>query len=84
MAKGFSAGTNVSFQILIIIQNTCTIDCPDGYYVNVDGSNTYSLNVECKKWNNTTKVRFQANPWWGNYNLAKDYMFALIALTSGI
>ena len=58
-----------------------TVDCPDGYYVNVDGSNTYALNVECRKWNNTTKVRFQANPWWGNYNLAKDYMFALIALT---
>ena len=58
-----------------------TVDCPDGYYINVDGSNTYALTVECKKWNNTTKVRFQANPWWGNYNLAKDYMFALIALT---
>ena len=58
-----------------------TVDCPDGYYVNVDGSNTYALTVECRKWNNTTKVRFQANPWWGNYNLAKDYMFALIALT---
>ncbi len=58
-----------------------TVDCPDGYYVNVDGSNTYALNVECRKWNNTTKVRFQANPWWGDYDLAKDYMFALIALT---
>jgi len=58
-----------------------TVDCPDGYYVNVDGSNTYALTVECRKWNNTTKVRFQANPWWGDYNLAKDYMFALIALT---
>ena len=58
-----------------------TVDCPDGYYVNVDGSNTYALTVECRKWNDTTKVRFRANPWWGDYNLAKDYMFALIALT---
>ena len=69
--------SNASYEILSVV----TVDCPDGYYVNVDGSNTYALNVECKKWNNTTKVRFQANPWWGNYNLAKDYMFALIALT---
>ncbi len=58
-----------------------TVDCPDGYYVNVDGSNTYALTVECRKWNDTTKVRFRANPWWGDYDLAKDYMFALIALT---
>ena len=65
----------------VTLSTSDTVDCPDGYYVNVDGSNTYALNVECKKWNNTTKVRFQANPWWGNYNLAKDYMFALIALT---
>tara|TARA_B100000085_G_scaffold59683_1_gene52505 strand:+ start:355 stop:750 length:396 start_codon:yes stop_codon:yes gene_type:complete len=57
------------------------VDCPDGYYVNVDGSNTYALNVECRKWNDNTKVRFRANPWWGDYDLAKDYMFALIALT---
>ena len=72
--KGFAAGTNVSFSDSdYYTENTSnTIDCPDGYYVNVDGSNTYSLNVECKKWNNTTKVRFQANPWWGDYNLAKE------------
>ena len=37
------------------------------------------MTVECKKWNNTTKLDF--NPWWGDYDLAKDYMFALIALT---
>ena len=81
--KGFSASTNIGWQDSdYYTENTSnTIDCPDGYYVNVDGSNTYSLDVECKKWNNTTKVRFQANPWWGDYNLAKDYMFALIALT---
>ena len=81
--KGFTAGTNVSFSDSdYYTENTSnTIDCPDGYYVNVDGSNTYSLDVECKKWNNTTKVRFRANPWWGDYDLAKDYMFALIALT---
>ena len=58
-----------------------TIDCPDGYYVNVDGSNTYSLTLSCKKWKNSTKPLFQANPWWGSYSTAKSYMFALIALT---
>ena len=56
------------------------MDCPDGYYVNVDGSNTYALNLECRKYGNN-KSRFQSNPWWGSWNLAKDYMFALIALT---
>ncbi len=65
----------------VTLSTSDTVDCPDGYYVNVDGSNTYALNVECRKWNDTTKVRFRANPWWGDYNLAKDYMFALIALT---
>jgi hypothetical protein len=83
--KGFSAGTNVSFSDSdYYTENTSnTIDCPDGYYVNVDGSNTYSLGLECRNWNDNTKARFRANPWWINDtgNTAVDYMNALIALT---
>ena len=60
-----------------------TIDCPDGYYVNVDGSNTYSLGLECRNWNSNTRANFRANPWWMNDDgdTAKDYMSALKALT---
>jgi len=79
--KDSRTSNDFSNAIYVTLSASDTVDCPDGYYVNVDGSNTYALNVECRKWNNTTKVRFQANPWWGDYNLAKDYMFALIALT---
>ena len=79
--KESSTSGDFSNSSYVTLSASDTVDCPDGYYVNVDGSNTYALTVECRKWNNTTKVRFQANPWWGNYNLAKDYMFALIALT---
>ncbi|MDA9712834.1 translation initiation factor IF-2 N-terminal domain-containing protein [Acidimicrobiaceae bacterium] len=71
----------VGYSDYVNLSASDTVDCPDGYYVNVDGSNTYALTVECRKWNDTTKVRFRANPWWGDYDLAKDYMFALIALT---
>ncbi|MFL2674984.1 MAG: hypothetical protein ACJ0F9_04985, partial [Candidatus Actinomarina sp.] len=81
--KSVVASTNVSFSDSdYYTENTSnTIDCPDGYYVNVDGSNTYSLTLSCKKWKNSTKPLFQANPWWGSYSTAKSYMFALIALT---
>ena len=79
--KESSTSGDFSNSSYVTLSASDTVDCPDGYYINVDGSNTYALTVECKKWNNTTKVRFQANPWWGDYNLAKDYMFALIALT---
>ncbi|MAE33452.1 MAG: hypothetical protein CL493_03920 [Actinobacteria bacterium] len=81
--KGFSAGTNVSFSDSdYYTENTSnTIDCPDGYYVNVDGSNTYSLTIACKKYNSNTRTLLRGNPWWGSNSTAKDYMFALIALT---
>ena len=81
--KSVVASSNVSFSDSdYYTENTSnTIDCPDGYYVNVDGSNTYSLTLSCKKWKNSTKPLFQANPWWGSYSTAKSYMFALIALT---
>ena len=81
--KGFSAGTNVSFSDSdYYTENTSnTIDCPDGYYVNVDGSNTYSLGLECRNWNSNTRANFRANPWWGNFNTAVNYMSALKALT---
>jgi hypothetical protein len=83
--KGILGGTNVSFSDSdYYTENTSnTIDCPDGYYVNVDGSNTYSLGLECRNWNDNTKARFRANPWWINDtgNTAVDYMNALIALT---
>ena len=70
--------SNASYEILSVV----TVDCPDGYYVNVDGS-TYALGLECRNWNNNTKARFRANPWWMNDNgdTAVDYMNALIALT---
>ena len=70
--------SNTSYEILSAV----TVDCPDGYYVNVDGS-TYALGLECRNWNNNTKARFRANPWWMNDNgdTAVDYMNALIALT---
>ncbi len=60
-----------------------TVDCPDGYYVNVDGSNTYALNLECRNWNSNTRANFRANPWWMNDDgdTAKNYMSALKALT---
>ena len=83
--KGFTAGTNVSFSDSdYYTENTSnTIDCPDGYYVNVDGSNTYSLGLECRNWNSNTRANFRANPWWMNDDgdTAKDYMSALKALT---
>ena len=82
--KGFSVGTSVSFSDSdYYTENTSnTIDCPDGYYVNVDGSNTYSLTLSCKKWNNNSKSSFQGTPWWNNGKAtARSYMFALIALT---
>ena len=69
--------SNASYEILSVV----TVDCPGGYYVNVDGSNTYALTMQCKKWKNSTKPQFEANPWWGSYSTAKSYMFALIALT---
>ena len=69
--------SNASYEILSVV----TVDCPGGYYVNVDGSNTYALTMQCKKWKISTKPLFQANPWWGSYSTAKSYMFALIALT---
>ena len=60
-----------------------TVDCPDGYYVNVDGSNTYALNLECRNWNSNTRANFRANPWWMNDDgaTAINYMSALKALT---
>ena len=83
--RGFSVSSNVDFSDSdYYTQNTSnTIDCPDGYYVNVDGSNTYSLGLECRNWNDNTKARFRANPWWINDDgdTAVDYMNALIALT---
>ena len=79
--KDSRTSNDFSIASYVTLSTSDTVDCPDGYYVNVDGSNTYALNVECRKWNDTTKVRFRANPWWGDYDLAKDYMFALIALT---
>ena len=79
--KDSRTSNDFSIATYVTLSTSDTVDCPDGYYVNVDGSNTYALNVECRKWNDTTKVRFRANPWWGDYDLAKDYMFALIALT---
>ena len=79
--KDSRTSNDFSIASYVTLNTSDTVDCPDGYYVNVDGSNTYALNVECRKWNDTTKVRFRANPWWGDYDLAKDYMFALIALT---
>ena len=69
--------SNASYSTLSVV----TVDCPGGYYVNVDGANTYALTMQCKKWKNSTKPLFQANPWWGSYSTAKSYMFALIALT---
>ena len=69
--------SNASYEILSVV----TVDCPDGYYVNVDGSNTYALSLECRNWNTNTRARFRANPWWGSEATASDYMFALIALT---
>jgi hypothetical protein len=65
----------------VTLSTSDTVDCPDGYYVNVDGSNTYALTLQCKKWKNSTKPLFEANPWWGSNSTAKSYMFALIALT---
>ena len=79
--KDSRTSNDFSIATYVTLSTSDTVDCPDGYYVNVDGSNTYALNMECRKWNDTTKVRFRANPWWGDYDLAKDYMFALIALT---
>ena len=81
--RGFSSSSNVDFSDSdYYTQNTSnTIDCPDGYYVNVDGSNTYSLTLSCKKWNNNSKSSFRGNPWWGSQSTARSYMFALIALT---
>ena len=81
--RGFSSSSNVDFSDSdYYTQNTSnTIDCPDGYYVNVDGSNTYSLTLSCKKWNDNSKSSFRGNPWWGSQSTARSYMFALIALT---
>ena len=81
--RGFGPSSNVDFSDSdYYTQNTSnTIDCPDGYYVNVDGSNTYSLTLSCKKWNDNSKSSFRGNPWWGSQSTARSYMFALIALT---
>ena len=65
----------------VTLSTSDTVDCPDGYYVNVDGSNTYALTLDCKKWNSNTRSLFRGNPWWGSQSTARSYMFALIALT---
>ena len=81
--KGFSSSSNVDFSDSdYYTQNTSnTIECPDGYYVNVDGTNTYSLGLECRNWNSNTRANFRANPWWGSFNTAVNHMSALKALT---
>ena len=38
--------------------------------------------IACKRFNSNTRTLLRGNPWWGSYNTAKDYMFALIALTA--
>ena len=65
----------------VTLSTSDTVDCPDGYYVNVDGSNTYALTLDCKRWNSNTRSLFRGNPWWGSQSTARSYMFALIALT---
>ncbi len=78
--KGFSTH-NLANNDYYTENTSNTIDCPDGYYVNVDGSNTYALTLDCKKWNSNTRSLFRGNPWWGSQSTARSYMFALIALT---